>query len=84
MYGRFCDIFVAIDEVFIVMLANMPGNIYGKSIKSWIDFFRMSLTDADMESIRELFVNFDSNSDGTISNRELQHFINSIQGKADE
>ena len=41
----------------------------------------MSLTDADMESIRELFLNFDSNSDGTISNRELQHFINSIQGK---
>ena len=48
------------------------------------DFFRMGFTDADMESIRELFVNFDSNSDGTISNRELQHFINSIQGKPDE
>ena len=44
----------------------------------------MSFTDADMESIRELFLNFDSNSDGTISNRELQHFINSIQGKPDE
>lgn len=44
----------------------------------------MSLSDADLESIRELFLNFDSNSDGTISNRELQHFINSIQGKPDE
>ena len=44
----------------------------------------MAFTDADMESIRELFLNFDSNSDGTISNRELQHFINSIQGKPDE
>ena len=44
----------------------------------------MGFTNADMESIRELFLNFDSNSDGTISNRELQHFINSIQGKPDE
>ena len=46
-------------------------------------FLRMGLEDNEMEAIRELFLNFDSNSDGTISNRELQHFINSIQGKPD-
>ena len=36
----------------------------------------------DLEAIKQLFLNFDSNSDGTISNRELQHFIDSVSGKA--
>ena len=33
----------------------------------------------DLEVIRELFINFDTNGDGTIGKRELQHFIDSIQ-----
>ena len=35
----------------------------------------------DLEAIKQLFINFDSNSDGSISNRELQHFIDSISGQ---
>ena len=38
----------------------------------------------DLEAIKQLFINFDSNSDGTISNRELQHFIDSISGQNQE
>ena len=96
----FCGILVAIDDVFVVTVAllwlycivySMPHicqidkNLNDcEKFLNLNDFFRMSLSDADLESIRELFLNFDSNSDGTISNRELQHFINSIQGKPDE
>ena len=35
----------------------------------------------DLEAIKQLFINFDANKDGTISNKELQHFIDSIAGK---
>ena len=35
----------------------------------------------DLEAIKQLFINFDADKNGTISNKELQAFIDSISGK---
>ena len=42
--------------------------------------FRPRVMD-DLEAIKQLFINFDANKDGSISNKELQNFIDSIAGK---